>query len=77
MAEAKRTFSTLASQSSHNRAQDIAAMDVADSVPAQAVGIYGHMLQMVHKEAAKCPEVHTLLECMWSVIAYHLRCMAM
>jgi len=52
-------------------------MDVADSVPAQAVGIYGHMLQMVHKEAAKCPEVHTLLECMWSVIAYHLRCMAM
>jgi len=52
-------------------------MDVADGVPAQAAGTYGRMLRMVHKEAAKHPEVHTLLERMWSIIAYHLRYMAM
>jgi len=52
-------------------------MDVADGVPAQAAGTYGRMLWTVHKEAAKHPEVHTLLERMWSVIAYHLRCVAM
>ena len=76
-AEAKRTFSASASRSSHNGAQDVAAMDVADGVPAQAAGTYGRMLRTVHKEAAKRPEVHALLERMWSVIAYHLRCVAM
>jgi len=52
-------------------------MDMADGVPAQATGTYGRMLQMVHKEVAKRPEVHALLERTWSVIAYHLRCVAM
>jgi len=77
MAEAKRTFSASASWSLHNGVQDVAAMDVADGVPAQAAGTYGHMLRTVHKEAAKRPEVHALLERTWSVIAYHLRCVAM
>jgi len=37
----------------------------------QAALAYGSTLRTEYKEAAKRPEVHVLLERMWSTIAYH------